>query len=118
MDVMIHMRQRDIALDPGTDGALPVLLVNAYGYYEKIGFAKCAGTALNPSMDTFVLVDPPTAQSVEGLIDRIERVPEVAKAMGPDKGIRDFVDITILPLRKSGPHISSKGTASAKRARD
>ncbi len=57
MEIMIHLRQKDTPLDLRKYTGLALLLADAVEYYQKIGFAKYVGTALNPTMDTFVLVE-------------------------------------------------------------
>ena len=116
MEIMIHMKQKDRPLAASKYVGLALLLADAAAYYEKIGFAKFVGTALNPDMDTFVLVEAPSVQAITDLIDRIARVKEVRMFIEDGETVHDYIDLRIMPMVKGGNHAGGKGRTSVEAA--
>lgn len=109
MEIMLHLRQKDVALDVIRYAGLSLLLADAMDFYEERGFVTYSGMALNPTMDTFVLVNAMSVSDVDRLIDQIERVPAVRQFLGDSMGIRDLVDVRIMPMRKPKGTVRTKG---------
>lgn len=116
MEIMIHLRQRDRPLEPSKYAGIALLLADAVAYYEKIGFAKYVGTALNPTMDTFALVESPGVAHVKQLIAKIEQVPEVQAFLGSGNGLDAYMEIRILPMMAAGQHAGGKGRTTVEEA--